>query len=121
MDKWNLRTYTGANKSKPVDEWITGLQAKGRVEVMRTLDLLEDHGTDLKMPHARFLQDGLWELRGQSGSDHFRVIYFHWKGRTFGLVHGFTKKTNKTDQSDITTAKERRATWLARAEARAKR
>lgn len=117
MSNWNIRTFTetARDKRKPVDDWLLSLPPTAQARVIWTIDLLEEHGTDLTMPHARHLEDGIWELRAQKGNDIWRVIYFHWRGRTFGLLHGFTKKTRKTSAADIATAKERRAAWLARA------
>lgn len=66
------------------------------------------------MPFARHLGDGLWELRVRDSAGIYRVVYFHWKGRTFGLLHGFSKKTQATPQRDLETAKTRRGNWLER-------
>jgi phage-related protein len=115
---WNLRTYTTDDGGKPVDDWLSELastEPKGAAKVVSTIDLLEEHGIDLGMPFARPLEDGLWELRAQHSGVIWRVIYFHWKARTFGLVHAFTKKTKTTPRADIDLAKTRRDTWLRRA------
>jgi phage-related protein len=114
---WNIRTYTTDGGGKPVDDWLRSLATTdptGAAHVVATVDLLEEHGVDLGMPHARPLEDGLWELRARSGGSIWRIIYFHWKGRTFGLLHAFTKKTRTTPRVDIQTAKNRRKTWLDR-------
>jgi len=118
VPKWNIRTFTGEGRTKPVDRWLQSLPPRAAARVIWTIDLLEEHGTDLTMPYARHLQDGIWELRAQLGTDIWRVLYFHWRARTFGLLHGLTKKTQRTARIDINTAVERRAIWLARAERR---
>jgi phage-related protein len=111
--EWNTRPFR-TGKRRPVEEWLEGLNPKARVEVLWKIELLEDNGTSLAAPHSRFVEDGLWELRARVGTDEHRIIYFHWFGRTFGLLHGFTKKTQKLDRSDIETARARRAEWLDR-------
>ena len=44
----------------------------------------------------------------------YRVLYFHWFGHTFGLLHGFTKKTQAAPRGELQTAKRRRDIWLSR-------
>jgi phage-related protein len=48
----------------------------------------------------------------------YRVLYFHWKGRTFGLLHGFSKKTRATSRRELDLARTRRDTWLRRSESK---
>lgn len=118
MRAWNIRTFTASGSRKPVEEWIRGLQPRAQAEVILTVELLEEYGPGLSMPHARHLEDGIWELRARVGRNVFRILYFHWKSRTFGLLHGFTKKTERTPRAEIEIARERRAAWHARAETR---
>ncbi|MBI5949843.1 MAG: type II toxin-antitoxin system RelE/ParE family toxin [Chloroflexi bacterium] len=114
MAKWLIRTFTTDAGGKPVDDWIRSLDASARAEVIWTVDLLKRHGTALTMPFVRHLGDGIWELRASDQDGIYRVVYFHWKGRTFGLLHGFTKKTRATPRQDLDLAKSRRAAWLNR-------
>lgn len=111
-----MRTFTSDTGQKPVDDWIRNLDPEARAAVVNVVDLLEEHGTGLRLPHARPLEGGLWELRARSQGGIQRVIYFHWFGHTFGLLHGFTKKTQRTPRGEIDTARKRQATWLAREE-----
>ncbi|MYA52964.1 MAG: type II toxin-antitoxin system RelE/ParE family toxin [Dehalococcoidia bacterium] len=97
-----------------MDDWMRSLDPEARAAVVNVVDLLEEHGAALALPHARPLGEGLWELRARSPGGIQRVIYFHWFGRTFGLLHGFTKKTRQTPRTEIDTARRRQATWLAR-------
>lgn len=81
---------------------------------MLTVDLLKEHGTALTLPFVRHLGDSIWELRARDQDGIYRVVYFRWKGRTFGLLHGFTKKTRTTPTKDLEIARARRATWISR-------
>ena len=81
---------------------------------MILVELLETHGTNLREPFVRHIEDGIWELRARAPDGIYRVLYFHWFGHTFGLLHGFTKKTQRTPRTEIDIARRRRATWLAR-------
>ena len=81
---------------------------------MQELRLLRMFGTELAIPHARSMGDGLWEIRARGPDGIYRVLYIHWFEHTFGLLHGFTKKTQRTPASELRIARERRAKWLAR-------
>lgn len=111
-----MRTFTSESGQKPVDDWLRSLEPEAGAVVINVIDLLEEHGPGLGMPHARPLGDGLWELRTRDRAGIYRVIYFHWFRRTFGLLHGFTKRTQRTQRTEIETAAKRQATWLAREE-----
>lgn len=118
MPTWLIRTFTTDAGGKPVDDWISSLEPSARAEVAGRIDLLQRHGTALGMPFVRSMGNGLWELRARDPTGIYRVLYFHWKGRTFGLLHGFSKKTRATSKQDLELARARRATWLARAAGR---
>ena len=45
---------------------------------------------------------------------HGRIFYFIWRDNKLVLLHGFTKKTQKTPPREIQTAKTRLADYEAR-------
>ena len=114
MVRGNIRTFTTEAGGKPVEDRIRSLAHEAQAEAMLVLELLEVHGSDLAMPHARYVEDGLWELRAHVRRVQLRILYFHWRGRTFGLLHGFTKRTAATPRADVRLALDRRSVWLAR-------
>ena len=68
-------------------------------------NLLEAKGTKLSLPHVEPLGDKLFQLRIQCAGNITRIIYFAAKGRTFVLLHGFVKKTQKTPDREKEIAK----------------
>jgi phage-related protein len=111
---WNIGYYQSQTGKSPVAEFIDSLDAKSRARIARTLDLLEEFGTDLGMPYARHLEKQLWELRIRHGRNRYRIIYFLATGATFILLHGFTKKTGPVPRGDIEIARRRRDDYLSR-------
>ena len=97
-----------------MEEWIASLGPGPRSTVLSLVERLERECVDLRKPFVDHLGGGLWELRARDRDGIYRLIYFHWKGRTFGFLHGFTKKTAKTPANDLELAKSRHETWLAR-------
>jgi len=101
-----------ARGDSPPAEYINGLSAKEQAHIAREIDLLEDYGVGLRMPHAQPLvgHAPLWELRPLP----FRVIYFAHTGRRFILLHVFRKQSDKTPRREIEIAEARRLDFLAR-------
>jgi phage-related protein len=59
------------------------------------------------MPHVRFLQEKLWEMRMTGRDGIARAIYVARSGRQIVVLHVFTKKTQKTPRRAIQVATER--------------
>ena len=100
----------------PVMEFFESLNEKLEAKTLRTVELLEKEGNELGMPFSKHLEDGIFELRTQLGSDITRVLYFFMKDKTIILTHGFVKKTQKTPPEQIKRAKEYREDYLSREE-----
>jgi phage-related protein len=111
---WNIEYYQSGNGKYQVEEFIGSLEVKSQARIARTLDLLEESGTELGMPYARYLEKQLWELRVRLGRNRYRIIYFLPSGKTFILLHGFSKKTDNVSRSDIEIAQKRRDDYLSR-------
>jgi len=110
---WDIEYYELATGKCPVEEFIDSLDAKSRAKVARTLDLLEEFGTNLGMPYARHIDKKLWELRIRHSGNQYRIIYFLYTGQTFVLLHGFTKKTRAVPRTDIEIAESRFNDYLS--------
>jgi phage-related protein len=61
----------------------------------------------LRMPAARPLERGLWELRLKGKNRIGRTIYFIVQGERVILLRAFIKKTQKTPRKEIEIAWER--------------
>ena len=70
--------YEAESGSIPVDAFIRSLPAKHGAKVYWEIELLREHGTDLKEPYVKQVRGdryrGLWELRIRSGGDASRII-----------------------------------------------
>ncbi|MBI4089339.1 MAG: type II toxin-antitoxin system RelE/ParE family toxin [Candidatus Levybacteria bacterium] len=107
MDAWKIEYYESSSGNKPVEEFINSLEEKVQVKIFRTLELLEEFGTRMGLPHVKKLTSTpLWELR-MLGSNNIRIFYVAQKQKQFLLLHAFKKKTQKTDKKEIKIALER--------------
>lgn len=106
--------YKFENGDSPIDEYLDELDVKKRAKVLRTIGLLEEFGTQLRLPHSEHLEDGIFELRTKQGTDIERVLYFFFYGGKAILTNGFSKKQDKTPKNEIQLAKNRRSDYLRR-------
>jgi len=66
------------------------------------------YGWPLGMPLVRKLEPRLWEVRSRMGSGIVRVM-FTVSNAMMILLHGFVKKSQKTPQGELDTARQRLA------------
>ena len=114
--KFDVDFYDLADGTKPARDFLLSLPMKMRAKITRTIAMLESSGTDLREPHSKHLDDGIFELRAKVGSDITRVLYFFVIGRRIIVTHGFVKKTDKTPPAEIKKAKQYRHEFLNREE-----
>ncbi len=86
-----------------VEQFLGSLSKKEIAKTIRTIELLEEFGNNLGMPHSKHLSDGLLELRVR-GTRELRIFYTFHKNKAY-LLHAFIKKTQKTPEKEIATAK----------------
>ncbi len=106
--EWEILFYKTPNGKPVVQKFIDDLPEVSRTRIARNIDLLEQYGTQLGMPHARPMGDGLLELRVRGKQD-VRVFYAFAKGRRIYLLHGFIKKRQTTPKHEIDIALDRKA------------
>ena len=90
-----------------VETFLESLNAKEIAKVIRTVELLEEFGNDLGMPHSRHMSDGLLELRVR-GTREIRIFYCFHKDKAI-LLHAFIKKAQKTQDKELTRARDAKA------------
>ena len=73
----------------------------------RLLELLTEHGPNLRVPHSRAMGDGLFELRPRGRSGIGRAFYCFLVGRRVVVLHAFVKKTPQTPDRDLKLARKR--------------
>ena len=120
-NRFDAKFYNKPDGTKPAKDFVLSLPMKMRAKILRTIAMLEECGTDLREPHSKHLDDGIFELRAQVGTNITRVLYFFIIERRVILTHGFTKKTDKTPPGEIERAKRFRYEYLNREENRNER
>ena len=109
-----LTFYSSEDGKEPVADFLDSLDDKMSAKLVGLMEILEEKGTELRMPYSEHLEDGIFELRCKQGSNITRVMYFFYVGKKIVATNGFVKKTKKTPVKELKLAKERRADWLNR-------
>jgi phage-related protein len=105
---WEILLFESKRGDKYVEDFVQTLQPGTIGKFIRSIDLLENYGPKLGMPHSKKLNSDLYELRIR-GKEEVRVIYA-FKGRKIFLLHTFKKKKQKTPVKELKTAQDRLAT-----------
>lgn len=86
-----------------IESWPVDILA----DYARLVELLVEFGPNLRMPHARAMGDGLFELRPRGKAGISRALYCHLAGKRIVVVHAFVKKTQHTPERDLALARKR--------------
>ncbi len=110
MEKWRILFYETPAGNSPVKDFIRGLSATKRAATIEEIDLLEEFGIELGMPHARPLSGGIWELRARAADGLTRILYFSpaKERRAFVLLPGVEKDGRILRDTERRTALRRR-------------
>ena len=114
MDMYDVLFYDLPDGSKPVKDFMDTLDAKMFVKVVRTIDMLKQVGSSMRLPYSEHLDDGIFEIRVKQGTNITRVLYFFFVGKKIILTNGFVKKTQKTPKNELALAKKYRDEYKSR-------
>jgi phage-related protein len=111
---WSVVFYREEGGSSPVREFLSSLDETAQESVLVGIELLRNRNVTAREPLVRHLEGKLWELRRESRTNIYRVIYFFFAGRRIVLLHGFQKKSQKTPRQEIETALARYKRFIQR-------
>ena len=100
-------TFLEDDGSIPLRDWLDELPQKARERCLARLGLLEEHGHELRRPHAEYLEGtDLYELRIKFHRVNLRILYFFQEQEAAVVSHGFAKE-GKIPQREIDLATDR--------------
>ena len=111
---YEVEFYDTSEGQCPVQEFLDSLEPKIKAKTLRTIDLLETNGPELREPYSGSIGDGIFELRTKQGSNITRVFYFFFVGQKAILTNGFVKKTQKTPKADLDLAQKYKSDYERR-------
>lgn len=112
--EWIAEFYVEPNGKSPVEEFLNSLDLKTRARFLWSMEQLRMRNVQAREPLVRHLEGELWELREESRTNIYRIVYFFFTGRRIVFLHGFQKKTQKTPGKELETARRRYREFLER-------
>lgn len=101
----------------PVIEFFDSLNGKQVQKITWVLELFEEMSVVPKQYFKKLKNtDDIWEIRITFSGDIFRILGFFESNNNFVLTNGFIKKSQKTPQSEINLAEERKRNYFERKE-----
>ncbi len=95
--------YFHARVQTVIESWPVDVVA----DYARIIELLIEHGPNLRLPHSRAFGGGLFELRPRGKSGIGRVFYCFLIGQRVVVLHAFIKKSRQTPEQEIKLARMR--------------
>jgi phage-related protein len=112
--EWTTEFYVDSTGASPVEEFLDTLDSKTRARFRWSMEQLRIRNVQAKAPLVKHLEDKLWELREESQTNIYRVIYFFFTGQRIVFLHGFQKKSQKLPAKELKLAKKRYDDFIKR-------
>lgn len=101
--------YRSAAGSEPVREWLKNLPKDDKRTIGEDIAYVQ-YKWPIGKPRVDHLQGAIWEVRTSLSNRIARTLFAVEGGRMI-LLHGFIKKTQQTQNSDIALAEKRFKEW----------
>jgi len=88
--------------TEEIQKFIALLEKLAIARVLRTIDLLEQFGYKLSLPHSKSLGRGLFELRVR-GKQEVRLFYGYFNNQAI-IFHSFIKKSKSIPGQELVIA-----------------
>ena len=102
--EWSVEFYTTEDGQNPVRDFLVTLDKKTQVRFAWSIEQLRLRNIQARPPLVKHLEGKLWELREESNTNIYRVIYVFFTEQRIVFLHGFQKKTQKTPRREIDIA-----------------
>jgi len=102
--EWSVEYFVDDSGRSPVGEFLHELDNRTFRRFDWSLQQLCLRNVQAREPLVRHVEGKIWELREESQTPIYRVLYFFWTGRRIVLLHGFAKKTPKLPRRELEIA-----------------
>lgn len=114
INEWSIVFYVDEQGQEPIKEFLQQLDLKTQARFDWSIEQLKIRNILAKEPLVRHLEGKIWELREESSTNIYRLLYFFFSGKQIVFVHGFQKKKQKTPRREIETAIGRMKDYIQR-------
>lgn len=110
--EWSVIFYEQEGRN-PVRAFLESLDKKTQVRFAWSIEQLRLRNVQARKPLVDHVEGKIWELREESQTNIYRLLYCMASGRRIVFLHGFQKKTEKTPRREIAIAQRRLDELLA--------
>ena len=95
-------------------QFLDQLPDKDAAKLIATIQNIENNGLIIaeRQLWVKKLENNLYEIRSKRASNIRRAIYFQVQGSQYLITNAFTKKTQKTPESEKKIARNRRSKYF---------
>ena len=90
-NEWIVVFYREEDGRSPVREFLMSLDMKTKARFDWSIEQLRIRNVRAQEPLVRHLEGKLWELREESSTNIYRLLYFFFSGRRIVFLHGFQR------------------------------
>ncbi|MBU1726875.1 MAG: type II toxin-antitoxin system RelE/ParE family toxin [Candidatus Omnitrophica bacterium] len=104
--------YKKDNDEIPVKKFIDSLSFQAQRKFFFVVKLLEEFGPKLPQPHAKYIGEGIFELRFSAQEGAIRILYFFYGQGEAIFTNAFIKKSQKLPDCEKAVGIERRRLFI---------
>lgn len=112
--KWTTEFYISEDGESPIEEFLDSLDPKTLARFRWSMEQLRIRNVKAREPLVKQLEGKLWEIREESNTNIYRIIYFFFTGQRIVFLHGFQKKSQKTPAKELAIARKRHEDFVRR-------
>ena|SRR5690348_6105106 len=113
-DEWTIEFYAEENGYAPVLDFLEGLDKKTNARFQWSIEQIRVLNVQAREPLVKHVEGKIWEIREESNTNIYRILYFFYTGKRIVLLHGFAKKTSKLPRRELSIALKRLAHYMKR-------
>lgn len=95
MSNFECLYFKTESGRSPVEIFINKLRFKTQRTYFAKIEWLEEYGPRLVAPHAKKIDESIYEFRFQGEEGAVKILYFFYHKNKIILLNGFKKKTKK--------------------------
>lgn len=107
MQNPKFEFYQRPNGKVEFIDFLEKLPKKDQAKLLSVIKSIENNGllVSQRMEWIKKLDSDIFEIRSKVSSNIQRALYFHVVDDRYIITHGFTKKTQKTPEKEISHAR----------------
>ncbi len=102
-----MKRYTIDYYSEKIESDVLQLPGTIQAKYWRFLDVMQEFGPNLGLPHTKPMGNGLFEMRLKGAEGIARVFYCTMINKKIIMLHSVIKKTTKTPPNELLIANKR--------------